>query len=104
MWSFPILLVGAASACSSCRTLLTLKLRRTGFAKSSHRRPLTVYAEFKVSHCWYIDPDARTLEGFDLTGGKWLLAATFKDADEITAPPFEAHTFGLDILWADSGE
>jgi Uma2 family endonuclease len=65
---------------------------------------LSVYAEFKVSHCWYVDPDARTLEVFELTGDKWLLAATFKDADEITAPPFEAHTFALDILWADSGE
>jgi Uma2 family endonuclease len=62
---------------------------------------LAVYAEFGVGHCWYVDPIARTLEVFALTGSKWLLAATFKDADAVTAPPFEVHTFGLDVLWVD---
>ena len=66
---------------------------------------LAVYAEFGVKHCWYVDPIARTLEVLELTssaGGssKWLLAATFKDADPVTAPPFEVHTFPLDVLWA----
>jgi len=61
---------------------------------------LAVYAEFGVGHCWYVDPLAKTLEVLALTGGKWLLAATFKDADPVTAPPFEAHTFQLDVLWA----
>jgi Uma2 family endonuclease len=61
---------------------------------------LAVYATFGVSHCWYVDPAAKTLEVLALTGGKWLLAATFKDADAVTAPPFEAHTFKLDVLWA----
>jgi hypothetical protein len=61
---------------------------------------LTVYAEFGVGHCWYVDPVAKTLEVLALTGGKWLLAATFKDADPVAAPPFETHTFPLDVLWA----
>lgn len=64
---------------------------------------LAVYAEFGVKHCWYVDPIARTLEVLELTGeagsAKWLLAATFKDADPVTAPPFEVHTFSLDVLW-----
>ncbi len=60
---------------------------------------LSIYAEFGVSHCWYVDPIARTLEVFALTNGKWLLSNTFKDADAVTAPPFEAHTFPLDVLW-----
>lgn len=73
---------------------------------------LAIYATFGVRHAWYVDPDQRTLEVFALTGGstsaasapeaqsrKWLLAATYKDADAITAPPFEAHTFALDGLW-----
>ena len=60
---------------------------------------LAVYAEFKVGHCWYVDPAARTLEVLALVGGKWLLAATFKDSDPVCAPPFEAHTFPLDVLW-----
>jgi Uma2 family endonuclease len=60
---------------------------------------LAVYAEFGVKHCWYVDPIAKTHEVFALTGGKWLLAATFKDADPVTAPPFEVHTFALDVMW-----
>jgi Uma2 family endonuclease len=60
---------------------------------------LAVYAEFGVGHCWYVDPIVRTLEALALTSGKWLLAATYKDADPVTAPPFEAHTFQLDVLW-----
>ena len=60
---------------------------------------LKVYGEFGIKHCWYVDPLARTLEVFQLTGTKYLLAATFKDADPVTAPPFEVHTFPLDVLW-----
>ena len=64
---------------------------------------LTVYADFGVRHCWYVDPIARTLEVFALTHGKWLLAATFRDSDAVTATPFEVHTFQLDALWAPEG-
>jgi Uma2 family endonuclease len=60
---------------------------------------LAIYAEFGVPHVWLVDPDAKTLEVLALTGGKWLIAATFKDSDAVTAPPFEAHTFALDVLW-----
>lgn len=60
---------------------------------------LAVYASFEVDHAWYVDPLARTLEVLARQGDKWLLAATFKDADPVTASPFEAHTFPLDVLW-----
>ena len=60
---------------------------------------LAIYAEFRVGHCWYVGPAARTLEVLALTGDNWLLTATLKDADTVTAPPFEAHTFSLDALW-----
>ncbi len=62
---------------------------------------LSVYAEYGVKHCWYVDPLARTLEVLALTGTKWTIAATFKNDDPVTAPPFEVHTFKLDVLWVD---
>jgi len=62
---------------------------------------LSIYAEHRVGHCWYVDPIARTLEVLALTGSKWLLAATYKDSDPVTAPPFESHTFPLDVLWVN---
>ena len=60
---------------------------------------LAIYAAYGVKHCWYVDPNAKTMEVFTLTGDKWLLAQTYKDADPVTAPPFETHTFPLDVLW-----
>lgn len=62
---------------------------------------LAVYAEYGVGHCWYVDPTARTLEVFALSAGKWLLAAAYKNADPVSAAPFEVHTFALDLLWVD---
>lgn len=62
---------------------------------------LAIYAAHGVGHCWLVDPDAKTLEVMALTGDKWLLAATFKDADPVAAPPFEVHTFALDVLWPE---
>ncbi len=60
---------------------------------------LAIYAEFGIRHAWYVDPDARTLEVLALTTGKWLVEATFKDADPVSAPPFAEHTFPLNALW-----
>lgn len=62
---------------------------------------LTIYAEYGVEHCWYVDPIAKTLEVLALTGGKWLLAAAYKEAEPVTAPPFEVHTFTLGVLWPE---
>jgi Uma2 family endonuclease len=60
---------------------------------------LAVYAQYGVKHCWYVDPIARTLEVLESRDGKWLLMAACKNDDAVTAPPFEAHTFALDVLW-----
>lgn len=60
---------------------------------------LAIYAEYGVGHAWYVDPIARTLEVFELAGSRWTLAATFRDADPVSAPPFAVHSFALDVLW-----
>lgn len=63
---------------------------------------LAIYASFSVGHVWLVDPDAHTLEVFELLAGRWLLHSTYKDRDAVTAPPFEVHTFTLDVLWPDA--
>lgn len=62
---------------------------------------LRIYAEYRVGHCRLVNPEARTLEVLGLTGDKWLLSATIKDAAPVAAAPFEMHTFSLDVLWPD---
>ena len=60
---------------------------------------LPIYAAHGVHHCWYVDPLERTLEVFILTGSNYTIGPSFADNAPVTAPPFEAHTFNLSVLW-----
>jgi Uma2 family endonuclease len=65
---------------------------------------LPIYAQHGVKHCWYVDPLDRTLEVFILNdAGGYTVGPTFVDNAAVTAPPFEVHTFNLDILWDEPG-
>ena len=58
-----------------------------------------IYAREGVSHLWFVDPDARTLEAFELRDGQWSLIATLTDDDKVSVPPFDAISFDLSDLW-----
>ena len=58
-----------------------------------------VYARESVSHLWFLDPDATTLEAFELRSGLWVLLATLVDDEQVSQLPFEAISFPLDALW-----
>ena len=58
-----------------------------------------IYAARGVAHAWLIDPDARTLEVYALSDGRWRLDLALKESDEVGAPPFEAVRFSLAALW-----
>ncbi|MCY4141825.1 MAG: Uma2 family endonuclease [Rhodobacteraceae bacterium] len=61
----------------------------------------SIYAREKVPHLWFVDPDARTLEAFELRGKLWVLLATLVDDALVSLPPFEAISFPLDALWPE---
>ena len=60
-----------------------------------------LFAREGVRHLWFVDPDARTLEAFELREGHWLLLATLVDDVPVSLPPFDAITFPLGALWPD---
>lgn len=66
------------------------------YDKGDKRR---IYATYGVPHLWHLDPRARTLETFQLQGGKWLLTDTFADSEDVCAPPFTEITFSLRHMW-----
>ena len=72
----------------------------------SEKRDL--YAREGVLHLWFVDPDAWTLEAFELRERQWLLLATLAGDVPVSLPPFDAITFPLDALWpeviADAGK
>ncbi len=62
---------------------------------------MPLYAREGVQHLWLVDPDARTLEVYQLQpDGHWLLHRTLTQDDAVSEPPFDAITFRLDVLWA----
>ena len=61
-----------------------------------------IYAREGVSHLWFVDPDARTLEAFELRDGQWLLTASLADNDPVSVKPFDAISFPLGALWPDT--
>ena len=60
-----------------------------------------LYAREGVRQLWFVDPDARTLEAFELQKGRWLLLATLAGDAPVSLPPFDAITFPLDALWPE---
>ncbi|MYH57981.1 MAG: Uma2 family endonuclease, partial [Boseongicola sp. SB0675_bin_26] len=61
----------------------------------------TIYAREGVSHLWFVDPVAKTLEAFELRDGHWVLLVTLADDAPVSLPPFEAVSFPLDALWPE---
>jgi Uma2 family endonuclease len=61
---------------------------------------LPLYARYGVAHVWLVDPQARTLEAYELLQGRWVLLVTLKDDDAVQLPPFDAVSFSLADLWA----
>jgi Uma2 family endonuclease len=78
-----------------CEILSPSTLRRDRFIK------LPMYARYGVAHAWLVDPEARTLEGFELRQGFWVLIATLKDDDPVRVAPFDAVEFPLGDLWGE---
>ncbi len=66
------------------------------YDKGDKRR---IYAHYGVKHLWHLDPRAKTLEVFALADKNWLLTHTFVDTEDVCAPPFDAITFSLGLLW-----
>ncbi len=61
-----------------------------------------LYAREGVAHLWFVDPDARTLEAFELRESQWVLLKTLTGNDPVSLPPFDAISFSLGDLWPDS--
>ncbi|WP_026381572.1 Uma2 family endonuclease [Afifella pfennigii] len=58
-----------------------------------------IYARAGIAHLWLLDPRLKLLETFALTGGNWTLLGDFSGEDAVSAPPFDAITFSLGVLW-----
>ena len=62
-------------------------------------RKRDIYAREEVAYLWIVDPDARTLEAFELRRGAWVSVGSLRDDAPVSLPPFDAISFPLDALW-----
>ena len=62
-------------------------------------RKRDIYAREAVAFLWLVDPDARTLEAFELRQGAWVSLGLLRDNASVSLPPFDAISFPLDALW-----
>jgi len=76
-----------------CEILSPSTARKDRFVK------LPLYAKYGVAHAWLVDPEAHTLEAFELRQGFWLLIATLQDDAAVRVAPFDAIEFSLSDLW-----
>ncbi|MBC6442649.1 MAG: Uma2 family endonuclease [Rhodobacteraceae bacterium] len=58
-----------------------------------------IYAREGVSHIWFLDPDARTLDAFRLHTRQWHPIAALAGEADVSVPPFQAISFTLADLW-----
>jgi len=65
-------------------------------------RKLAAYAREAVQHAWLVNPTLRSLEGYRLEAGKWVLFETHGGDELVRAEPFDAVEIDLLRLWGES--
>ena len=83
------------NGCTGLITVLSL-----GTARRDRVRKLNAYARHGVRHYWLVDPEAKTLEAFELVEGAYRLAAAVGDDDELRPGVFPGLAISLPDLWA----
>lgn len=58
-----------------------------------------LYTRYGVPYYWIFDPDARTLEVYELSEGTDRLVSTARGADAVSPPPFSDLALVPDSLW-----
>jgi Uma2 family endonuclease len=69
-------------------------------ARLDRTRKLAAYARNRVSHVWFVDALAQTLEVLRLDGDTYRIVLSAAGAERIRAEPFDAIELDLAILWA----
>ena len=57
------------------------------------------YSREGAGYLWFVDPNEKSLEGFELRGSEWVLIDKLFDDATVSMHPFEAIIFNLGELW-----
>jgi Uma2 family endonuclease len=82
--------------------LLVIEVLSKGTAVRDRGRKARRYAELGIPHYWLVDPDARRVEAFRLTGHRYGLAVSAEKATLLRVPGFADLEIPLAPLWSPS--
>lgn len=60
---------------------------------------MPIYRTEGVEWFWIVDPEHKTLEAYQSSGGHWILLGAWGDDDTARIPPFDAIEISLAALW-----
>ena len=64
-------------------------------------KKMSIYAREGVSHLWFVDPLAHTLEIYHLDEGRWIVTRAHGGDEIVHAEPFDAIAIALERWWLD---
>jgi Uma2 family endonuclease len=67
--------------------------------KTDRKDKFKLYASGKVKHYWIIDPLTRTVEAYQLRGGKYIAPLRASGSDVVQLPPFLDLKIHIGKLW-----
>ena len=79
---------------------LLVEVLSPGTARRDRVRKLNAYSRHGVRHYWLIDPEAKTVEAFELVEGAYRLAAAVGGDDELRPGVFPGLAISLPSLFA----
>ena len=79
---------------------LLVEVLSPGTARRDRVRKLNAYARYGVRHYWLLDPEAKTVEAFELVEDAYRLAAAVGGDDEFRPGAFPGLAISLPILFA----
>jgi Uma2 family endonuclease len=61
-----------------------------------------MYQQYRVPYYWIVDPDARSIEAYELAENAYRLVATASGAEPVSLPPFDDLAIVPESLWPAS--
>ena len=67
--------------------------------KMDRKTKFEMYRSSRVAHYWMVDPLNKSIEGYKLRRGRYVLAGKGKGSDMVQLPPFDDLTINLKAIW-----
>ena len=73
-----------------------------GSARTNRMKKMRIYAQYKVSHAWLVDPMQMMVEVYRLEAEKWAVFGVYAESDKMRAEPFQEIEIDLSGLWLEA--